>query len=178
LPGLFSGLLFCPGASEENKRWPWENFARVARQLQERSGMAVQFVGGPSEAGWLKTKVALLGGSYASAVRILQDTDELFDLIQQAMLVVSNDAGPAHLSAALNIPSLTIFGAQDPRVWHPYDPARHPVALAEVPCRPCGLRICPLENEKYIQCLTKISVEEVLQKVNDLLVSEKMKVES
>lgn len=41
-------------------------------------------------------------------------------LIQRADWVFSNDSGPMHLSAALGVPTLAIFGPTDPRRFGPY----------------------------------------------------------
>jgi len=37
-----------------------------------------------------------------------------------ASLFVGNDSGPAHMAAALGVPSVVIFGASDPAIWGPW----------------------------------------------------------
>ena len=44
---------------------------------------------------------------------------------------VGNDAGVAHLTAALGTPTVAIFGPTDPRVWAPR--GRGPVSIVEAP---------------------------------------------
>ncbi len=46
-------------------------------------------------------------------------------LIARASLVISNESGPMHLAAALQVPLLAIFGPADPQVFGPY-PLRAP----------------------------------------------------
>lgn len=55
-------------------------------------------------------------------------------LIKRADWVISNDSGPMHLSAALGVKTLAIFGPTDPRVCGPYpiDAATNVVVQAPV----------------------------------------------
>lgn len=45
---------------------------------------------------------------------------ELMALLTQARLAVGNDSGPLHLAAALGIPTLTLFGPTNPKLYRPY----------------------------------------------------------
>lgn len=152
--------LFFPGASEENKRWPWTSWMALAHALTRYK---ITLVAGPAE-----RQIAREWHALGVDVRVCADACELWELMRAATLIISNDAGPAHLAAALDIPSLTIFGAQDPVRWHPYPPDRHPVVYASVFCRPCGLRRCYQKGHEYLQCLTQVKVETVLNRIAQL----------
>ncbi len=159
-------VLVFPGASEVNKRWPWERFQDLIERMLQQTPFPVKILGGPAEASWLLAAVQHWNPDPARVqVELLQSTAALIEAMRSGVLVLSNDAAPAHLAAAMDIPSITLFGAQDPADWHPYDPVRHAVLYAYVACRPCGLRYCPLIGADYIRCLKHISVDEVFLKV-------------
>ena len=81
-------------------------------------------------------------------------------------LVISNDTGPAYLSAALRTPTLTIFGPTDFNMICPTSDTAH-IVRSPVPCSPCMLRDCPTKHE----CMTGVTVDMVYQKAADLLIN-------
>ena len=53
-------------------------------------------------------------------------------------LIVGSDGGAMHIAAALDIPTVTLFGDIDPTVWRPYSQKGHSIAsptdaLADLP---------------------------------------------
>ena len=77
-------------------------------------------------------------------------------------LLVSNDTGPAHISAALGTKTIVIFGPTNPKTTHPIGAE---IIRKEVDCSPCMLRDCPIDH----RCMTRISAEEVFEKAKFLL---------
>jgi heptosyltransferase-2 len=79
-------------------------------------------------------------------------------------LVVTNDTGPAHIAAALDCPTIVIFGPTNPLTTRPFSPKaemiRHPPD-----CAPCMLRDCPIDH----RCMTAITVDEVFEHSHALL---------
>jgi ADP-heptose:LPS heptosyltransferase len=43
-------------------------------------------------------------------------------VLAQAQLLVGNDSGIGHIAAAMNTPTVTVFGPGDPARYHPYHP--------------------------------------------------------
>ncbi len=56
--------------------------------------------------------------------------DDLVALLAGARAYLGNDAGPAHLAAALGVPVVVVFGASDPGRWAPRGRARVEVVHA------------------------------------------------
>ena len=78
------------------------------------------------------------------------------------------------MAASLGVPTVTLFGPENPTEWHPYDRAKHPVFfLADLPCRMvhssgdlpwCGIPLCVREQHRCMQFDPK-DVAEVVIKV-------------
>ena len=73
-------------------------------------------------------------------------------------LVISNDTGPAYMAAALNRPTLTIFGPTNYWSICPTSPTAH-ILNDPVPCAPCRIKSCPNEHE----CMSRITVDMVYE---------------
>ena len=77
-------------------------------------------------------------------------------LIGEFDALVGADSGPAHVAAAVGVPTVTLFGPTDPRLTAPLGPGQQ--ALWHRPaCGPCFLRECPIDH----RCLHAIEVSEV-----------------
>jgi len=83
----------------------------------------------------------------------------LVGVAARSAVFVSNDSGGMHLAAALGRPVVAIFGPTDERATSPV--GDHDVITADVFCRPCMLRECPIDH----RCMKRISVETVLTDV-------------
>lgn len=106
------------GAKDAARRWPVERWSKVARSLAGR-GYDVVCTGSENELA-IASGVALMAGLPRTAV-IAGETDVLglAGVLAGARLVLSGDTGVAHLAAALDRPSVTIYGPTSPSVWGP-----------------------------------------------------------
>ena len=104
----------------DNKWWPIERWAAVARQLiVEQPGLRILLCGAPSEAGVLQEIRAR--ANYAGVRDCSRDLTvrRLLALLEVAQGMISVDTGPAHAAAAMDCPLVVMFGEQDQRVWRP-----------------------------------------------------------
>lgn len=63
--------------------------------------------------------------------------------------LLTNDSGPMHLAAALDVPTIALFGATDPDLTGPYGvPGRHKVFRSTCPASPCFKHDCPYGTER------------------------------
>ncbi|QQR69775.1 MAG: glycosyltransferase family 9 protein [Alphaproteobacteria bacterium] len=101
-------IIFGIAASEDWKIWPPEHFAALADALMPRQGTIFLLSGpdGVERAGRIKAQ-----SSHPHLVAIndwaLPDSAAL---IESADLFIGNDTGPANIAAALDRPSLVLFG--------------------------------------------------------------------
>jgi heptosyltransferase-2 len=78
-------------------------------------------------------------------------------LLRACRLLITNDSGPMHLAAALDVPLLAIFGSTSEIATGPLN-AKARVMKHAVDCNPCFLRECPTD----FRCMLDLTVEEVL----------------
>ncbi|MBI3950021.1 MAG: lipopolysaccharide heptosyltransferase II, partial [Acidobacteria bacterium] len=138
-----------PGATNSRaKQWLPERFAAVADQLLARGDTNVVFIGANEEvplaqqiAAPMRRQPILLTGQ--TTLR------ELVSILSCAQLLISNDTGPAHIGAAVGVPTLTIFGPTEHFATRPFS-ERATVIRQPVWCSPCMLRDCPIDH----RCMT------------------------
>ncbi len=152
------------GASAPARRWPAKRFAAVANGLVERHGARIILTGGPGEEEIART-VATLVQTPVIDLAGRTSLGGLAALISRLDLFITNDTGPAHIAAALRVPSVTIFGPADVRRWSPLDTSRHVAMHRSVECSPCRHRVCPIDH----RCMAWIEASEVLEAAEGLL---------
>jgi heptosyltransferase III len=149
LPGQPYAVLR-PGASAFDKRWPAEHFAWLARWLREQKHLATVVNLGPGD----QEISGATRGALAPEDILLDSLDvrELIALIAGAQLFVGNDSGPTHIAAALERPTVVIFGASNTVHWRPWqtshyrllqfaggNPGSNPHGAAGGPCDILGI---------------------------------------
>ena len=153
LVGLHLGAAF--GSS---KLWPPEAFGRLAQRLAA-VGLAPVLLGARDDAPTAEAVTRAAGGPLASLVG--RDRPVLLPrLLARLRCLVSGDTGVAHLAAALDVATVTLFGPTDPRLTAPRGP-RSRALERPAPCAPCFLPRCPIDHV----CLTRIEPDEVLDAV-------------
>lgn len=112
-----------PGASTPSRCWDPEGFAIVADALAKQ-GLQIVLTGSKSEIE-LTQKVASLMKYPSINLAGKTSLGALATLLKNCRLLVSNDTGVSHLSAALQVKSVVIFTFSDPERWAPLDRDRH-----------------------------------------------------
>lgn len=86
-------------------------------------------------------------------------------LMSLCKLIIANDSGPMHLSAAMGIPTLGIFGPTNPKGHGPYSPNSDYVIKEDLFCIICNKLVCPYKHE----CMLELPVKIVLDKIEKML---------
>lgn len=152
---LGSYAVLVPGARWKTKIWPAEKFGSVASMLSLRSVV----VGSSGDRALADTVVAQ-SGDKAVSVAGKTNLRELIEIMRAAEVVITNDSGPMHIAAALNVPVVAIFGPTSPKRTGPYGKG-HVVLQAEADCVPCFKRDC----SDNITCMNEITPDAVYQAV-------------
>jgi lipopolysaccharide heptosyltransferase II len=153
-----------PGGDRANRRWSAANFAAVASELVGRIGARVLIFGGPGE----ESAAVDIHRPLKEAAVNLAGRLELHELpyfLNRCDLLITNDSGPMHIAAALQVPVVALFGPEDPTLFGPcLPPEQSRVLQKPVPCRPCPHASCAQPI-----CLQGIHPSEVLTASLDLL---------
>lgn len=162
-----------PGASRFagmwNKRWPEENFAKLADLISEKYKVKILIFGDAQEKE-LKEKIY----SLMKNKPILVETPNIRTaaaLIKKCKLFLTNDSGLMHLSAAVDTPIVAIFGPTSPIRTVPLIKKKK-ILYKNLWCSPCykiGWKLYCRYNPKKYECLNSISVEEVFNQLKNLL---------
>jgi ADP-heptose:LPS heptosyltransferase len=160
--------LFHTSTALFTKKWPTENFARVAEFVQSL-GFASVAIGSRSEVHVL-TEL-----KDASAVPVITFDDltlpEITALASRARLFVGNDSGIAHIAAAVGTPTVVIFGSSNRDHWRPWTDAPNEIVYTEYPCQPCPGYECKEFGDA--RCIREIPVAAAVDAIKRVLVKEK-----
>jgi heptosyltransferase-2 len=158
LVGLNPGASFGPA-----KRWLPERFADLADRLISALHADVLIFGSREERPLAETIASEM--EHTPLILAGETTLRQFmALLARCRLVVTNDSGPMHLTAALGVPLVAIFGSTDERATGPVSPLARRLSQ-HVSCSPCGLRECPID----FRCMTQVSVAEVYRAALELV---------
>ncbi len=155
-------IAFCAGSTNSRaKRWPSQSYAKLNNRLQSELEAQVILIGDRSE---LDVSLEVVEKSNIKPIVLTGETSlsEATAILSICDLLVSNDTGPAHISAALGTKTIVIFGPTNSKTTSPMGAE---IITKEVECAPCMLRDCPIDH----RCLTRISADEVFEITKKLL---------
>ncbi|MBX3533576.1 MAG: lipopolysaccharide heptosyltransferase II [Xanthobacteraceae bacterium] len=153
-------VALAPGSVGEAKRWPVAYYAETAKQLVQ-GGVEVWIIGGPDEKEFAKEILAhaeqgvrdFTGGKLSDGVIALS----------LASAVVANDSGLLHVSAALGVPAIGMFGPTDPAKWAPINPVADIITHEPLlDCQFCMQYVCPLQHHN---CMREVLPPRVVDSV-------------
>jgi heptosyltransferase I len=114
-------LIVSPCSSHERRNWRAEHYAAVIEHAVRTHGMRIVLCGGPSEMeqGYGRDIERL--ASVPLINQIGKDTlPELLALLEKADVLLSPDAGPAHMANAVGTPVIGLYAATNPERSGPY----------------------------------------------------------
>lgn len=172
------------------KRWPRAAWQELVRALQAR-GLQVVLSGGhsPAEKDYVAQTFDGLPDVLVTDAGV--GFAESATLIGGARLFIGPDTFTTHLAASCGVPTVTLFGPTDPRIWGPIsrvvagDPGATPAfdAVGDVqrrgnvwllqhdtlPCVPCQLEGCERHQQSASRCLDELSPARVIAVVDEVL---------
>jgi predicted lipopolysaccharide heptosyltransferase III len=147
-----------PAAAFATKQWSAANFGHVAARLAKQ-GLSVVGIATPNES----SIIAELNGYADGQVSAFTDLNlpEITALLARARLFVGNDSGIAHIAAAVQAPSVVIFGSSNRAHWRPWVASGSvaEVVVEELDCQPCHGYFCEKFDEP--ECIKRVPVERV-----------------
>ncbi|NTV50593.1 MAG: glycosyltransferase family 9 protein [Geobacteraceae bacterium] len=155
-----------PGASNLIKCWSTHQFASLGDRLADELGAGVIVVGGRGERELAHDICARM---HHKPLNMVNKTTmlQLGAVLSNCALLVSGDTGPMHMATAVGTPVVALFGAIDPQRTGPVGEGHRVIRHPEIYCVPCNAKKC--HNPHYLECMERISVEEVFAAVEQML---------
>ena len=152
-------VALCPGAEGgASKRWPPTSYAQLAQRILSR-GFACWLLGGPRD----RPACDAIEAAVPDVTNLAGETSltDVVDVLAAAHSVVSNDSGLMHVSCAVGVPTVGIYGSTSPDFTPPLgDDAQ--IVERSLHCRPCHQPVC---RYGHYECLTKLSVDRVFARL-------------
>jgi heptosyltransferase-2 len=165
---IFHGAKYGPA-----KQWSLDSYAEICKKALD-ANWTVSLMGSPAEKNQGEAILSKLelSANFLSQSRIqnLCGQGSLIQLIdglkeKKNPVVLANDSGAMHLLSACGIPTLGLYfstsSLNTPPAFGPFQ-----VLEADVPCRPCFKRECPLT---HYQCRSQITVESVWKQLTEII---------
>ncbi len=149
------------------KLWVPERWVELGFELYKKYNLRTLAISGPGEEELLLKLESLSKNAIITTARIKMTLGLLKSLMHKSKITVSTDSGPSHVSTAFGIPTIVLMGPNHPglsETGHSYRKVIH----EKLECSPCHKKACPLGHHK---CMKEITVEKVLSKIQDLLIS-------
>ena len=120
------------------RKWDEGNYAEVGRQiLAQYPDTRVLLTGAPGEAEAVQQLERSVGSPRCRSVAGRTSLRELFTLYTRAVLMVTNDSGPAHFATLADLPVVVLFGPESPSLWTPLGRSVH-VVYRGLACSPAA----------------------------------------
>ncbi len=145
-------VLIHAAAAHPDKMYPLERWAEVLKILAPQLNCDFFFTGAEQDY-LLYEELQLLTGIQGINLAGKLSLRQSMALYRRMNVALCVDSGPAHLSAAVGVPTIALFGPTDPERWRPYGDSHLALYNAEMPCRPCNYNKTCANRE----CLTEFS---------------------
>ncbi len=157
-------IALSPGARRVTKFWPRERFAEIGDWLVRSYDAKVVITGSPNEIAIAENVRDLMGEYAVILAGKTRSLKHLAVVMERASLVIGNDSGPMHISAAVKTPTVTLFSSGLPSEYRPYGNIHKFIQKGNLSCRPCTERKCVRPEGS---CMELITVEDVKEAVKE-----------
>jgi len=118
------------------RRWPLDNFIELGRRLLVDENVVIVLTGVKSERSESEHVQASLGSARVANLVGQTSLRQLLVLYSLCDLMITNDSGPSHFASLTDLPVITLFGPETPKLYGAL--GRNKVAVAsDLACSPC-----------------------------------------
>lgn len=123
------------------RKWPIENFAGLIKYiLRKKQGTKIILVGSKGEKEYVSRVFDSIDDN-ALKDHIIDmsgrmNMDEFIGLLKKSHFFITNDSGPLHIAASLNIKTVSFFGPETPELYGPVG-HNNVVFFSGIYCSPC-----------------------------------------
>jgi heptosyltransferase III len=148
------------------KEWRVERWIELADWLQHGLGLDVIVSAGPDSRETAYANAITQGSNGAVSTQGRLSLPQLAALLKNARLFVGIDTAVMHLAAAMQTPSVVLFGPSKERQWSPWQ-CRHRLILGDCKCKREGKITC--DKSHTLPCMGSLSVAHVTMQIGALL---------
>ena len=149
-----------PGSTYPSKGWPVERFVELAKRISGELGMRPVIMWGPGEEELAGEIARAVPGAVVPPATGIAESGAL---IGRLKVLAGIDSGPKHIAVLLGVPTVTLFGPTDPRIWDPVN-GLHRVLWKGLECAEgCRDKECTPNR-----CMDMITVDEVFSEVREV----------
>lgn len=160
-------VVFLPGTTWQSKQWP-ENYWQKLAAFVTEAGYQICMSSGNADETALAERIA----QNHPAIKVIPrlSIQEMAVLLANAKGTVAVDTGLGHLSAALNIPTVSIYGSTNPQFTGALGKASVHLAT-QFSCSPCLARVCSYQKDSEVKpaCYATIPPLHVWQVLREML---------
>jgi ADP-heptose:LPS heptosyltransferase len=117
-PATVDRVALHPGSGAEKKNWPEHKWAELVQHVLDGTSLSLILTGGEAEGERLQRLAAALSPARVSVAQSLP-LPELARKLQPCAAFIGHDTGISHLSAALGLPGLVLWGETAEEIWRP-----------------------------------------------------------
>jgi ADP-heptose:LPS heptosyltransferase len=152
-----------PSGGWESKRCDASKWVEICKAVNKKYNAKFLILWGPGD----KTDADYIIKNLDGYAKISPETDlkQMSALINECSLIIANDSGPMHISAALGKPTLGIFGPTNPIAHSPYSPVSDYVNKEDLFCIICNKLVCPYKHE----CMLDLPIDLILIKIDNII---------
>lgn len=148
------------------KEWRLQHWIELAAWLHSSLGLEVLVSAGPDSREREYTNAIAQGSNGAVSTQGRLSLPQLAALLENARLFVGIDTAVMHLAAAMQTPSVALFGPSKERQWSPWQ-CRHRLILGECKCKGTGKITC--DKSRTLPCMESIGLADVTMHIGNLL---------
>jgi heptosyltransferase-1 len=161
-------IVFLHGTTWVSKEWPEEYWQQLA-VLAADNGYRIKISGGNAKELARAKRIASSSNMVDALPRL--KIAEMARLLANAKAAVAVDTGFGHLAAALDIPTISIYGSTNPEYTSALGKKSVHLA-AEFPCAPCLQRTCSYRKPSVVTpaCYSKVPPARVWAELEKLII--------
>ncbi len=152
-----------PGGGWQSKKCDPIKFAEIADEIILKYNVKVLLLWGPGDKVEADEIIRFMKNK--SIIAPPTTINQMAAIIQKCKIIIANDSGPMHISAALNTPTLAIHGPTNPKLQGPYGDKHEWVRYDELDCIECNLLECPKQH----QCFIDLPLSRIIGKIDKII---------
>lgn len=153
--------------NHNSHRWIEERFRELSKRLIEIYKAKLIFTGMKKHINDIKEITKDLKNKDYFILAGKTNLKQYFEALKVCNIVITVDTSAMLIAGAVKTPVITLYGAGNPKIWHPYCETHIDIYKNEV-CTSCMKHKCFRKGKRHMECMKAITVNDVLEAVEIL----------